>query len=87
MIWQVNASLCLTSHRKRAVFTLSSALDCWSGLSDLSADCGGGRSTIMVNDTPVTALQTALQTAKSGREGGKVGMQCGNKPPYFNILY
>ena len=49
--WQVGARLCLTTHRERAVFTQSTAPDGWSGLSDLSEGCGGGRSTITVNDS------------------------------------
>lgn len=45
----------------------------WSGLSDVSSGCGGGHSTIAVNDPPAAALQPALHAAKSGREGGRGG--------------
>lgn len=46
---------------------------CWSGLSDVSSGCGGGHSTIAVNDPPAAALQPALLAAQSGRDGGRGG--------------
>lgn len=63
---------------------------CWSGLSDVSSGCGGGRhSTMAVNDPPAAALQPALHAAKSGREGGKGGdgmWERGPPPPRFRFL-
>lgn len=75
------SSFCLISHCECDVFRQSTPLNRWCGLCE---SCGGGCSTITVNDTPPTALQPALQAAKSGREGVKVGMKRGNEPPYFN---